>query len=169
MTDPAEAHALGRRSRGWADIALSVLVVLVVSVPTMAIEEDWHGRPMIDQQTHLWVIAACLVAVSFLVGGAIAALRRPSAPARCASANAVVAVAVLLVGGVFRRVWLVHEPVPTVVMKLWCLGAVAALVLSLGGAVLARQIVIRAKILRSHRHPAKHARQRGYVSRQPPT
>ena len=70
----------GVRSPGWTDIVGSALLVLAVAVPTMIIEEDWHGRPMIDQSTHLWIIAACLVAGAFFIGGAVVAFRRPSAP-----------------------------------------------------------------------------------------
>ena len=81
------------RLPGWADIAGSVLLVLAVSIPTMVIEEDWHGRPMIDQGTHLWILAACLVAGAFFAGGAIVAFRRPSAPTRYAAATGVLAVA----------------------------------------------------------------------------
>jgi hypothetical protein len=158
VIDPTEAHVPNQRSRAWTDVVVSVIVVLVVSIPTMAIEEDWHGRPMIDQQTHLWVIAACLVAVSFFVGGVIAAIRRPSAPARSATTVAVVAVAVLLIGALYRRVWLVHEPVPTAVLKLWCLGAVTAVVLSLAGALFARQMGSREKAPRFGRRSANHAR-----------
>ena len=125
---------------GWADIAGSALLVLAVSVPTMAIEEDWHGRPMIDQPTHLWIIAACVVAGAFFAGGAIAAFLRPSAPTRYAAATGLVAVAVLLVGGLYRRLWLVHEQVPVAVQQLWCLGVIGAIALSLAGSLLGRQL-----------------------------
>src|SRR5580698_10176924 len=87
----------------WADIGGSALLVLAVSVPTMIIEEDWHGRPMIDQSTHLWIIAACLVAGAFFAGGAVVAFRRPSAPTRYAAATGILAVVVLLLGGLTRR------------------------------------------------------------------
>jgi hypothetical protein len=71
----------------------------------MIIEEDWHGRPMIDQPTHLWIVAACFVAGAFFAGGAVVAFRRPYAPTRYAAATAVVAVVVLLIGGLYRRIW----------------------------------------------------------------
>jgi len=82
----------------------------------MAVEEDWHGRPMIDGPTHLWIIAACLVAAAFLVGGAVAGRRRPSAAPEHATAAASLAVAVLFVAAVLRRLWLVHE----VCLSVWC-------------------------------------------------
>jgi hypothetical protein len=128
------------RSPGWADIAGSVFLVLAVSVPTMIIEEDWHGRPMIDQPTHLWIVAACVVAGAFFAGGAIVALRRPYAPTRYAAATAVLAVVVLLIGGLCRRIWVVHENVPIPVQQLWVLGVVAAVTMCLAGSLLGRQL-----------------------------
>jgi hypothetical protein len=106
----------------------------------MIIEEDWHGRPMIDQYTHLWLVAACIVAVAFFAGGAIVAFRRPAAPTRYAAATGVVSVLVLLMGGLYRRLWLVHEHVSVPVQHLWCLGVVAAVAMSLAGSVLGRQL-----------------------------
>lgn len=128
------------RLPGWADVAGSALLVLAISVPTMIIEEDWHGQPMIDQPTHLWIVAGCLVAVAFFVGGAVVACRRPSAPARYATATGVLAVGVLVVGGLYRRIWVVHENVPIPVQQLWLLGVVAALGMSLAGSFLGRQL-----------------------------
>jgi hypothetical protein len=128
------------RLPGWADIVGSALLVLAVSVPTMIIEEDWHGRPMIDQSTHLWIIAGCIVAAAFFCGGAIVAFRRPSAPTRYAAATGVVAVVVLLIGGLSRRLWLVHENVSVAVQHLWLLGVVAAVTMSIAGSFLGRQL-----------------------------
>ena len=128
------------RFPGWADVAGSVLLVLAVSIPTMVIEEDWHGRPMIDQGTHLWILAACLVAGAFFAGGAIVAFRRPSAATRYATATAVLAVAILLCGALYRRFWVVHEVLPTPVQGLWFAGVVAAVVLSLAGSLLGRHL-----------------------------
>jgi drug/metabolite transporter (DMT)-like permease len=105
----------------------------------MIIEEDWHGRPMIDQSTHLWIIAACLVAGAFFAGGAIVAFRRPSAPGRYAAATGVLAVAVLVIGGLYRRLWFVHEHVSAPVQHLWLAGVVAAITMSLAGSLLGRQ------------------------------
>ncbi|HEX4126027.1 MAG TPA: hypothetical protein VHX67_00465 [Acidimicrobiales bacterium] len=94
---------------------------------------------MIDQPTYLWILAARLVAASFLAGGAIVAFRRPSAPTRYAAAAGVPAVTVSSIGGLYRRLWLVHERVPIDVRHLWLLGVVAAIALSLAGWVLGRQ------------------------------
>lgn len=124
---------------GWADVAISALLTLVVSVPTMAIEESWHGHPMIDEPTHLWIIAACLVAASFLAGGVFAGHRRPFAAPKHATAAAGLAVTVLVVADVLRRLWLAHKGVPCGVVRLWCLGAVAAFILSTAGSLLGRR------------------------------
>jgi hypothetical protein len=128
------------RSPGWEDIIGSALLILAIAVPTMIVEEDWHGRPMIDQSTHLWIIAGCIVAAAFFCGGAIVAFRRPSAPTRYAAATGIVAVAVLLVGGLSRRLWLVHENLSVAVQHLWLLGVVAAVAMSIAGSVLGRQL-----------------------------
>ncbi len=128
----------GVRSPGWTDIVGSALLVLAVAVPTMIIEEDWHGRPMIDQSTHLWIIAACLVAGAFFIGGAVVAFRRPSAPTRYAAATGVVAVGTLLLGALYRRIWMAHEHISQPVQHLWILGVMVALAMSLAGSVLGR-------------------------------
>jgi len=65
----------------------------------MIIEEDWHGWPMIDQPTHRWIIAGCVVAAACYSGGAIVAFRRPSAPTRYAAATGILAVALLVIRG----------------------------------------------------------------------
>ena len=133
----------GRRDGlGWADIVVSAFLVLVVAVPTLAIEEDWHGRPMIDQPNHLWVVAAGLVVAAFLFGGALAGYRRPSAAALNASAVALVAEGVLLVADVVRRLWLAHETISIGVAGRWCLGILAASLLSLAGSQLGRRIAL---------------------------
>ena len=128
----------------WADVGVLVAFVLVVSVPTLAVEEDWHGRPMIDQPTHLWIAAAGLVGAAFLVAGAIAGYRRPRSAAVHATAVAGLALAVLLVAAVTRRLWFADEGVSTSVVRLWCLGVVVALGLSAAGSLLGRRITTSA-------------------------
>jgi hypothetical protein len=153
--DPSrDEHHSGRRRSGlgWADIGVSALLILVISVPTMAVEENWHGRPMIDEPTHLWIIAACLVAAAFLVGGAVAGHWRPSAALEHATVAAGGAVAVLFVAAVLRRLWLVHEGVPAGVARLWCLGVVAALFLSAAGSLLGRRFTTGTRL--GSRRPA---------------
>jgi O-antigen/teichoic acid export membrane protein len=127
----------------WPDVVVSAFLVLAVAVPTLAVEEDWHGHPMIDEPTHLWVLAACLVAAAFVIGGVVAGHRRPSAAAIVATTAACVAVAVLLACDVLRRLVLVHDGLPIPVVRLWCLGVVTALVLSAAGSMLGRRLTAR--------------------------
>jgi hypothetical protein len=141
--EPSSKVHRNLRCRGgfrWIDVGVSAFLILAVSVPTMAVEEDWHGSPMIDQPTHLWVIAACLVAAAFLVGGTVAGYRRPAAATMHATAAAVLAVAVLLVGAVSHRIWLAHRGMSIAVALLWCLAVVAAVLLSGAGALFGRRI-----------------------------
>lgn len=123
----------------WVDVSVSAFLQLVVAAPTMAVEESWHGHPMIDQPGSLWLVAACLVAATFLAGGAVTGYRLPFAATVNATAAATLAVGLLLVGALIRRVWLVHEGVPAAVVALWCLGTVAALLLSVVGSWLGRR------------------------------
>jgi len=127
-----------RPELGWVDIGISALLMLAVAVPTMAVEETWHGRPMIDQGTPLALVAACLVAAAFLAGGAVAGYRRPSAAAVHAVAAGGLTVAMLLVGAVIRRFWVAHEGVPHKVALLWFLGVVASLAFSVAGSEIGR-------------------------------
>jgi hypothetical protein len=138
--DPTGETRWGRRGLHWPAVFLSALLMLAVAVPTMAVEEDWHGRPMIDQGTPLAVLAGCLVAAAFLAGGVVAGHRRPSAAVRNATAAAGLAVTGLLVGALFRRLWFVHEGVPGAVAWLWCLGVVAGLLLAAAGSLLGRRL-----------------------------
>ena len=123
----------------WAEIALPTCLVLIVSIPVMVFEEDWHGRPMIDERTHLWILPAFLVASAFLFSGALAGFRSPSTAVAHAVPAASFALAILLLGAMVRRFWVVHEGVPIAVVELWCLGIIGALMLSLIGSLLGRQ------------------------------
>lgn len=143
---PMRARRRHWRKLHWADVLLSAALVLVVAVPTMVIEEDWHGRPMIDQHTYLWLAAAGLVAVAFAVGGLVAGYRRPAAAATHAVAAATVAVAVLVMGAIARRLWVAHEDLPGVVAWLWCVGAAVALTLCAAGSLLGRRFAARPRL-----------------------
>jgi hypothetical protein len=140
---PAATDGRGSRQTGlhWGVAAVSAMLVLSVAFPTMAVEEDWHGHPMIDQGNHLWLVAGLLVAACFVAGGAVAGRLRPFAAAKHAAAAATLAVVVLLVAAVSRRVWVAHEGVPMAVVGLWCLGTVASLVLAMAGAHLGRRSI----------------------------
>ncbi len=114
--------------------------MLVVAIPAMVVEENWHGRPMIDTGTYLWILPALLVASAFVLGGALAGFRSRSTGVAHAGAVATFAVAVLLLGASFRRIHVAHEGIPHVVVGLWIMGAIAALVLSVIGALLGRRL-----------------------------
>ena len=106
----------------------------------MIVEEDWHGRPMIDEGSHLWILPAFLVASAFLLGGALAGFRGPSAAVAHAVPAASFALAIFLLGAVLRRFWVAHEGTPIAVVYLWCLGIIGALMLSLIGSLLGRRL-----------------------------
>ncbi len=114
--------------------------MLVVSIPAMIVEENWHGQPMIDEGTYLWILPAVLVASAFLFGGALAGFRSRSTAVAHAGAVAGFAVAILLLGALFRRLSVAHEGVPNDVVRLWILGAIGALVLSVIGSLLGRRL-----------------------------
>jgi hypothetical protein len=114
--------------------------VLIVSIPVMVIEEDWHGRPMIDEGTYLWILPAFLVASAFLFGGALAGFRSPSTAVGHAVLVTTFALVILLLGAMLRRFWVVHEGVPIAVLYLWCLGIIGALMLTLIGSLLGRRL-----------------------------
>jgi len=130
------------RGAQWAKIALPTCLVLIVSIPVMVIEEDWHGRPMIDEGTYLWLLPAFVVASAFLFGGALAGFRSPSTAVAHAVPVASFALAILLLGALLRRFWVVHEGVPIAVVYLWCLGIIGSLMLSLIGSLLGRRLAI---------------------------
>jgi hypothetical protein len=128
-----------RRGAEWTEIALPTFLVLIVSIPVMVVEEDWHGRPMIDEGTYLWIVPAFLVASAFLFGGALAGFRSPPTAVTHAALAASFALALLLLGAVLRRFFVVHEGLPIAVVYLWCLGILGALMLSLIGSLFGRR------------------------------
>jgi len=91
---------------------------------------------MIDDHDHLWLVPASLVAIAFFAGGVMAGARRPRRATTCAAAVAGLANGVLVAGALWRRVWIVHESVPAAVVRLWCSGALATVILSVLGSVL---------------------------------
>ncbi len=138
---PPRARGNGARHHigaPWSDVITTAFVALIISVPTMVVEEDWHGHPMIDQSTHLWIVAVLLVAGAFLAGGLVTGLHRPVTGFRHATAGAALALAVLLVAALGRRLLVAHENVPVAVLELWCAGVIACLGLSAAGARLGR-------------------------------
>jgi len=126
------------RSR-WTDVCVSSSLVLAVSVPVLVVEEDWHGLPMIDQPTHLWIVGVCLVVIAFLVGGATAGYRRPYSAAQNAAISASLSVAVLLGAALFRRLALMHSGTPKGVVLLWYVSGAAAIGISAAGSLVGRR------------------------------
>ena len=86
------------RKSTWADIAVPVGLVLLISVPVMMVEEGWHSVPMIDEGNYLWILPAVLVASAFLFGGALAGFRSPSSPVVCVLAVASISLTVSATG-----------------------------------------------------------------------
>jgi hypothetical protein len=136
---PIEDRGGGWSRVGWVDVLLPALLVVAVSVPTMWLEEDWHGRPMIDQPNDLWVVAGCLVAGAFLAAGVIIGRRRPSGAVLHAAAAAAIAVGVLLGCALYRRFAIVHDGLPLAVARLWIYGVAASLSLGIAGAAVGRR------------------------------
>lgn len=122
-----------------------LVLTMVVSVPCMIVEEDWHGHPMIDLGTLLWIPFAVLVALAFLAGGAIAAgapSRRRSTPARWAAAFGVglscglAAILALVACDLVRRFVVLREGLSFGVVELWIVAGAGAIVLGgIGGAI----------------------------------
>ena len=104
----------------------------------MIVEEDWHGHPMIDEGTHLWILPAVLVALAFVLGGALAGFHSPRTAVPHALLAASLALAILLLCAVLRRLWVAHEGVPMPVVHLWILGVIGALGLGLIGSLVGR-------------------------------
>jgi hypothetical protein len=120
----------------WLRTLLGLVFTLVVSVPTLAIEEDWHGRPLIDQPHHKWVLPAIVVAAALVIGGAIAAsrLRWWLEGALHGAVVGAVSSGLLVVADVIRRHEL-HKFANPGVTRLWVVAAVAATILgAIGGA-----------------------------------
>jgi hypothetical protein len=113
-----------------------LVVTLVVTAPTLVIEENWHGRPMIDQPGHLWVVPTLVVAGGFALGGAVCARRTTElwrALLHALGLGTVVAGA-LLIADIVRRA-MHHQSLSAGVLRLWVEATLLSMVLaSLGGA-----------------------------------
>lgn len=120
-------------------------VTMVVAVPCMVVEEDWHGHAMIDLRTWLWIPFAVAVALAFVVGGAIATsgpARRRRGPARFATAVGLglgcglVAIVTLVACDLVRRFVVLREGLSFGVVELWIVAGAGAVVLGgIGGAL----------------------------------
>ena len=136
MTDsePALMRSDARRA------ILATLLVLLVTIPTLALEEDWHGRPMIDQQTTLWVIPFALVGVAFLSAGAFVGWRRPGTAFAHAVLVVVAADFVLLVAALVRRLAFVHNGVTLRVFALWVIAGLSTFAACMFGALVSTKL-----------------------------
>jgi len=121
----------------WSAMLQGLILTLGVATPTLVLEENWHGRPMIDQPGHLWVLPTLVVAAAFAVGGALGARRsvllwkallQGLIPGTTAAGT-------LLVADVVRRA-MDHRAVSQGVFRLWIEAALLSIVIaSLGGAI----------------------------------
>jgi hypothetical protein len=119
----------------WPKILFGVILTLAVAAPTLIIEENWHGKPMIDQPGQLWVIPTLVVAIAFAAGGAIGARRITELWESLFHGLMVgTAASVVLLAADVRRAT-VHRPLSEGVTRLWVESALLSIVLaSLGGA-----------------------------------
>ena len=116
---------------------VGLALTLVVAIPTMAVEEDWHGRPMIDQPNAGWAVPMVIVALAFAAGGALAARleRRVTGAVAQGAVVGLAAVAVLLAADAVRRA-AGHETLPAGVVHLWIAAAAGSAFLAVAGAVI---------------------------------
>ena len=138
MEAPPASSVTRRVRRARATMMLiGVVGTLVVAAPTLVIEEDWHGRPMIDQPGHLWIIPAVVVAAAFAAGGAFGT-RGVVELWRALWQGLLVGVAsagVLLLADVVRRA-MRDQSTSSGVFRLWIEAALlSAVISSLGGAI----------------------------------
>ena len=137
MASSSIAAFRARTATRWACALQGFALALVVAAPTLAVEEDWHGRPMIDQAGHLWIVPTLIVAAAFAAGGAVTTRRTVElwrALLQGLMVGAVVA-GILLLADVVRRA-LHDQSVSAGVLRLWIEAAVLSTVIaSLGGAI----------------------------------
>ena len=132
--------SLGRaagRAR-WSATLQGLVLTLGVAAPTLVLEENWRGRPMIDQPGHGWVLPTLVVATAFAVGGAVGARRPPSCGGLALLQGLTLGTAAagtLLVADVVRRA-LEDRALSEGVLRLWIEAALLSIVIaSLGGAI----------------------------------
>ena len=112
-------------------------VIMVIATPTLAVEEDWHGQPMLDQPGHLWLIPTLVVAAAFALGGAVGARRASQwwAAAVQGLALGAAAAVIFLAGDIVRRA-IRHQAVSSAVLRLWVEAALLSLAISGIGAAI---------------------------------
>ncbi|MGH9007177.1 MAG: hypothetical protein ACRDV6_05605 [Acidimicrobiales bacterium] len=125
------------RALRWIAMVQGLVVTFAIAAPTLVIEEDWHGRPMIDQPGHLWVVPTFVVAAAFTIGGLLCA-RRTTESSRALveglGLGATVAGTFLVIDVVRRAAR--HQALSQGVFRLWVEAALLSVVLaSLGAAM----------------------------------
>jgi hypothetical protein len=114
-----------------------LVLTVAIAAPTLVLEENWHGRPMIDQPGHLWVLPTIVVAAAFALGGAVGA-RRAGVLWKALLQGLVIgtsAAGLLLVADVVRRA-VDSRALSEGVLRLWVEAALLSIVIaSLGGAI----------------------------------
>jgi hypothetical protein len=143
----ARAQGSTRTRKILRALVPSVALILVIAVPTMVVEEDWHGRPMIEQGNLLWLVPAAFVVLAFFLGGRLMGKRTElstSAPAAGAMGG-IIAATTLLFGGYVRRHWILHEVYWADVIRLWIGASIAAIAIAAVGAWHGRRSVTRSK------------------------
>ena len=135
MTGGANEEPSGLEPDGSRSLSDGFLATVVVVVPASLFAELWRGKPIIDQGHLLWLIPASVMALGFLVGGAIAGRRRHNALAAFEEGllAALMAVGLIFVLDMIRRL-VYSNAVPLEILGLWAAAAAAALVVGgLGG------------------------------------
>lgn len=112
------------------------VVVLLVSMPTMAVEEFWGGRPMIDQPGKGWVVPTVIVLLAFFIGGLATYRRHRSSPLAGLPVGALASV-ILVVAAIVRRLTITHQGVPLAVAGLWLAAVITASTTAAFGSLLA--------------------------------
>jgi len=108
-----------------------LVLILGLAAPTLILEENWHGRPMIDQPGHLWVLPTLVVAAAFAVGGAVGARRAEQLWKALLQGLILgtVGAGTLLGANAVRRA-MVHQAVSEGVFRLWVEAALLSVVIA---------------------------------------
>jgi hypothetical protein len=118
-------------------LGLGVVVGLAISCPTFLIEEFWHGKPLIDQGGIWWVLPAAIMALGFLLGGAIVGrhCRRAQSALWQGMLISAVTVWLIFIADLIRR-HVLTQIVTHAVLKLWLVSALGAVVVGGVGGLL---------------------------------
>jgi hypothetical protein len=137
---------------------MGAAATLLVAVPALVVEEDWHGRPMIDIDAALWIPFAVLVAASFVLGGLVAGRNRRRGRGALVSGlcSGIVAVVVLVGADLLRRFAIADTGLSIGVVRLWVIAGSGAIGLSAFGSLLTHGIG-RSTVRGSTARPAPRA------------